>query len=170
MSEFTKYAKLTSPFVESIFNSPGDINPSRRISSVRLAEYLNVDVDQIYTLAGSIQPVSISQDQAAYCAYVRNTLHLNRREASLIFGLGKSAFGSIELGLREPSTTLLMLLHVLDNHPKLIRELKALAHQLGVLSPNRRNLSTCQNIGDGKPAWHCFRTHQQADSIFRTTF
>ena len=130
LSELAAIAALTPAFVFDVFNNPANVNPRRKISVEKLARYLNVSVDQIYSWSGSIRHVNVIEDKAAYCAYVRNKLHLNRREASLAFGLGKSAFGSIELGTREPSLTLLMLLSILDKYPKLLGELKALAQQL----------------------------------------
>ncbi|MET3109092.1 DNA-binding transcriptional regulator YiaG [Oxalobacteraceae bacterium GrIS 1.18] len=130
LTEFVKFTGLTTAFVVDVFNNPANVNPKHKISSERLARYLNVPVDQIYSWAGSNQHVDVNDDKAAYCAYVRNKLHLNRQEASLTFGLGKSAFGSIELGQREPSLTLLMLLSILDKHPKLLDELKLFAQQL----------------------------------------
>lgn len=42
--------------------------------------------------------------------------------------------------------------------------------ETGVVATNRRNFSTCKNLGDGKPACHRFRMSQQAESVFRTTF
>ena len=57
---------------------------------------------------------------------VRKKLDLDQREASEIFGGGVNAFSRYENGRTKPSLALVKLLKVLDRHPDLLSEVKAL--------------------------------------------
>ena len=57
---------------------------------------------------------------------VRKKLDLDQREASEIFGGGVNAFSRYENGRTKPSLALVKLLKVLDRHPDLLSEVRAL--------------------------------------------
>ena len=57
---------------------------------------------------------------------VRKKLDLDQREASEIFGGGVNAFSRYENGKTKPSLALVKLLKVLDRHPDLLSEVRAL--------------------------------------------
>ena len=56
---------------------------------------------------------------------VRKKLHLDQREAAEIFGGGVNAFSRYENGKTKPSLALVKLLKVLDRHPDLLGEIRA---------------------------------------------
>ena len=56
---------------------------------------------------------------------VRKKLHLDQREAAEIFGGGANAFSRYENGKTKPSLALVKLLKVLDRHPDLLGEIRA---------------------------------------------
>src|ERR1035437_4127036 len=56
---------------------------------------------------------------------VRKKLDLDQREAAEIFGGGVNAFSRYENGKTKPSLALVKLLKVLDRHPDLLAEVRA---------------------------------------------
>jgi HTH-type transcriptional regulator/antitoxin MqsA len=56
---------------------------------------------------------------------VRKKLDLDQREAGEIFGGGVNAFSRYENGKTKPSLALVKLLKVLDRHPDLLAEVRA---------------------------------------------
>jgi HTH-type transcriptional regulator / antitoxin MqsA len=54
---------------------------------------------------------------------IRKKLGLTQKEAAAVFGGGVNAFSRYEKGEIEPSTSTRKLLHLLDKHPELIKEL-----------------------------------------------
>ncbi len=60
-----------------------------------------------------------------YIAKVRKKLDLDQREAAEIFGGGLNAFSRYENGKTKPPLALVKLLKVLDRHPDLLEEVKA---------------------------------------------
>lgn len=61
-----------------------------------------------------------------YIASVRKKLALDQREAAEIFGGGVNAFSRYENGKTRPPLALVKLLRVLDHHPELLNEIRAL--------------------------------------------
>jgi HTH-type transcriptional regulator/antitoxin MqsA len=57
---------------------------------------------------------------------VRKKLQLDQREAAEIFGGGVNAFSRYENGKTKPPLSLVKLLKVLDRHPDLLEEIKAI--------------------------------------------
>ena len=57
---------------------------------------------------------------------VRKKLQLEQREAAEIFGGGVNAFSRYENGKTKPPLSLVKLLKVLDRHPDLLDEIKAI--------------------------------------------
>lgn len=86
-----------------------DLTESRRVSAAMLAFNKHVN-------AGIVPP--------EYITAVRRKLQINRREAGEIFGGGPNAFSRYESGKTNPSTPLVMMLKLLDNHPELWDEVK----------------------------------------------
>jgi HTH-type transcriptional regulator/antitoxin MqsA len=62
----------------------------------------------------------------AFIASVRKKLALDQQEAAEIFGGGVNAFSRYENGKTKPPLALVKLLKVLDHHPELLAEVKAL--------------------------------------------
>jgi HTH-type transcriptional regulator/antitoxin MqsA len=60
-----------------------------------------------------------------FIASVRKKLALDQREAAEIFGGGANAFSRYENGKTKPSLALVKLLKVLDRHPDLLSEVRA---------------------------------------------
>ena len=56
---------------------------------------------------------------------VRKKLHLDQREAAEIFGGGINAFSRYENGKTRPPLALVKLFKLLDRHPDLLREIRA---------------------------------------------
>jgi HTH-type transcriptional regulator/antitoxin MqsA len=61
----------------------------------------------------------------AFIASVRKKLALDQREAAEIFGGGVNAFSRYENGKTKPPLALVKLLKVLDRHPDLLNEVRA---------------------------------------------
>ncbi|MDP1654236.1 MAG: type II toxin-antitoxin system MqsA family antitoxin [Rhodocyclaceae bacterium] len=61
----------------------------------------------------------------SFIAHVRKKLSLDQREAAEIFGGGVNAFSRYENGKTKPSLALVKLLKVLDQHPDLLKEVRA---------------------------------------------
>lgn len=60
-----------------------------------------------------------------YITIVRKKLKLDQREAAEIFGGGVNAFSRYETGKTKPSVAVVKLLKVLDRHPELLDEIRA---------------------------------------------
>lgn len=60
-----------------------------------------------------------------YIAKVRRKLDLDQRQAAEIFGGGINAFSRYENGKTKPSLALVKLLKMLDRHPDLLDEVRA---------------------------------------------
>lgn len=60
-----------------------------------------------------------------FIASVRKKLNLGQREAADIFGGGINAFSRYENGKTKPPLALVKLLKVLDRHPDLLSEVRA---------------------------------------------
>jgi HTH-type transcriptional regulator/antitoxin MqsA len=60
-----------------------------------------------------------------FIAIVRKKLKLDQREAAEIFGGGVNAFSRYENGKTKPPLALVKLLKVLDRHPDLLNEVRA---------------------------------------------
>ncbi len=56
---------------------------------------------------------------------VRKKLNLDQREAAEIFGGGVNAFSRYETGKTKPPLTLVQLFKVLERHPELLAEIRA---------------------------------------------
>ena len=72
------------------------------------------------------QQINASIVDPDFIVGVRKKLDLDQREASEIFGGGVNAFSRYENGRTKPSLALVKLLKVLDRHPDLLSEVKAL--------------------------------------------
>ena len=70
--------------------------------------------------------VNASIVDPGFIASVRKKLSLDQREAAEIFGGGVNAFSRYESGKTKPSLALVKLLKVLDRHPDLLNEVKAI--------------------------------------------
>ena len=62
----------------------------------------------------------------AFIVNVRKKLALDQQEAAEIFGGGVNAFSRYENGKTKPSLALVKLLKLLDTHPELLQEVKAI--------------------------------------------
>ncbi len=69
--------------------------------------------------------VNASIVDPAFIASVRKKLKLDQREAAEIFGGGVNAFSRYENGKTKPPLALVKLLKVLNRHPELLDEIKA---------------------------------------------
>ena len=68
--------------------------------------------------------VNASIIDPAFIARVRKKLHLDQRQAALLFGGGVNAFSRYETGKTKPPLALIKLLKLLDKHPDLLSEVK----------------------------------------------
>ncbi|MNT62404.1 Antitoxin MqsA [compost metagenome] len=57
---------------------------------------------------------------------MRRKLELDQREAGEIFGGGVNAFSRYETGRTKPPLALVKLLKLLDRHPNLLEEIRAI--------------------------------------------
>jgi HTH-type transcriptional regulator/antitoxin MqsA len=55
---------------------------------------------------------------------IRKKLGLRQAEAGQLFGGGVSAFSDYERGKRQPHKSVLLLLHLLNRHPDLLKEVR----------------------------------------------
>ena len=78
-----------------------------------LMMHFNKEINAAY-----VDPLFITQ--------VRKKLCLDQREAAEIFGGGVNAFSRYENGKTKPPLALVKLLQVLDRHPDLLGEIRAL--------------------------------------------
>lgn len=70
--------------------------------------------------------VNASIVDPGFIAAVRKKLALDQREAAEIFGGGVNAFSRYENGKTKPPLALVKLLKVLDRHPELLNEVRAI--------------------------------------------
>lgn len=70
--------------------------------------------------------VNASIIDPGFIADVRKKLNLDQREAAEIFGGGVNAFSRYENGKTKPPLALIKLLKVLDRHPDLLAEVRAI--------------------------------------------
>jgi len=62
--------------------------------------------------------------QASELRAIRKRLNLTQRQAAQLFGGGANAFSDYERGTAKPARSTVLLLHLLDNHPELLQELR----------------------------------------------
>jgi HTH-type transcriptional regulator/antitoxin MqsA len=58
---------------------------------------------------------------------IRKKLGLRQAEAGMLFGGGVSAFSDYERGKRQPHKAVVLLLQLLNRHPELLNEIRAVA-------------------------------------------
>ena len=108
--ETTTLPQVTGDFCSACNESILDATESRRTMNLMLA--FNKQVN-----ASIVDP--------EFIANVRKKLALDQREAAEIFGGGVNAFSRYENGKTKPPLALVKLLKVLDRHPDLLDEVKA---------------------------------------------
>ena len=62
--------------------------------------------------------------QAGELKAIRKRLKLTQRQAAELFGGGANAFSDYERGTTKPARSTVLLLHLLDQHPELLQELR----------------------------------------------
>ena len=108
--EVTAIPAVVGDFCSACGEAVLDAGESSRVSAAMLA--FNKQVN-----ASIVDP--------GYIAYVRKKLALDQREAAEIFGGGVNAFSRYENGKTKPPLALVKLLKVLDRHPELLSEVRA---------------------------------------------
>lgn len=108
--EATAIPAVVGDFCSACGEAVLDAGESSRVSAAMLA--FNKQVN-----ASIVDP--------GYIAYVRKKLALDQREAAEIFGGGVNAFSRYENGKTRPPLALVKLLKVLDRHPELLSEVRA---------------------------------------------
>ena len=108
--ESTILPGVTADFCPACDESITDASQTKRVMDLMLA--FNKQVN-----AASIDP--------SYISTVRKKLDLNQREAAEIFGGGVNAFSRYENGKTKPPLALVKLLKMLDRHPDLLAEVRA---------------------------------------------
>ncbi len=108
--EATVLPQVTGDFCPACDESVLDLQQSRR--TMDLMNEFNRQVN-----AAIVDP--------AFIAGVRKKLDLDQREAAEIFGGGVNAFSRYETGKTKPPLALVKLLKVLDRHPDLLAEVRA---------------------------------------------
>ncbi len=63
--------------------------------------------------------------QADELRAIRRRLKLTQRQAAELFGGGANAFSDYERGTTRPARSTVLLLHLLDHHPELLKELRS---------------------------------------------
>ena len=82
--------------------------------------------DRYSELIGTFQrQVNAAFVDPTYITRVRRKLDLDQRQAAELFGGGVNAFSRYENGKTKPPLALVKLLKLLDRHPDLLEELKA---------------------------------------------
>ena len=109
--ESTMLPAVTADFCTACDESITDASQTKRVMDLMLA--FNKQVN-----AASVDP--------SYITTVRKKLDLDQREAAEIFGGGVNAFSRYENGKTRPSLALVKLLKVLDRHPDLLAEVRAI--------------------------------------------
>ena len=108
--ETTILPQVTGDFCHACDESILDAEESRRTMSLMLE--FNKQVN-----ASIVDP--------EFIASVRKKLDLDQKEAAEIFGGGVNAFSRYENGKTKPPLALVKLLKVLDRHPDLLAEVRA---------------------------------------------
>ena len=108
--ETTILPQVTGDFCPACGESVLDATESRRTTNLMLE--FNKQVN-----ASIVDP--------EFIASVRKKLDLDQKEAAEIFGGGVNAFSRYENGKTKPPLALLKLLKVLDRHPDLLDEVRA---------------------------------------------
>ncbi|MGD0843457.1 MAG: type II toxin-antitoxin system MqsA family antitoxin [Geobacteraceae bacterium] len=81
------------------------------------------DADQVrYAKAGDELIHRARERQSKELRRIRKKLGLTQKEAAAIFGGGVNAFSRYERGEIEPNASTRKLLHLLDKHPELLKE------------------------------------------------
>ena len=81
------------------------------------------DADQVrYAEAGDDLIHHARERQSKELRRIRKKLGLTQKEAAAIFGGGVNAFSRYERGEIEPNASTRKLLHLLDKHPELLKE------------------------------------------------
>ena len=70
--------------------------------------------------------VNASLFDSSFISTIRKKLSLDQKEAGEIFGGGINAFSRYETGKTKPPVALIKLLKVLDKHPDLLNEVRAI--------------------------------------------
>ena len=82
--------------------------------------------DRYSEMVGLFQrQVNAAYVDPGYIAMVRRKLDLDQRQAAELFGGGVNAFSRYENGKTKPSLALVKLLKLLDRHPDLLSEVRA---------------------------------------------
>ena len=108
--ETTMLPAVTADFCNACDESITDASQTKRVMDLMLA--FNKQVN-----AASVDP--------SYITTVRKKLDLDQREAAEIFGGGVNAFSRYENGKTKPPLALVKLLKMLDRHPDLLAEVRA---------------------------------------------
>jgi HTH-type transcriptional regulator / antitoxin MqsA len=108
--ESTVLPAVTADFCTACDESITDASQTKRVMDLMLA--FNKQVN-----AASVDP--------SYITTVRKKLDLDQREAAEIFGGGVNAFSRYENGKTKPPLALVKLLKMLDRHPDLLAEVRA---------------------------------------------
>jgi HTH-type transcriptional regulator/antitoxin MqsA len=108
--ETTTIPAVTADFCPACDESITDMAETERV--MREMQAFNKQVN-----AAIVDPRFILQ--------VRKKLHLDQREAAEIFGGGINAFSRYENGKTRPPLALVKLFKLLDRHPDLLREIRA---------------------------------------------
>ena len=108
--ESTVLPAVTADFCTACDESITDASQTKRVMDLMLA--FNKQVN-----AASVDP--------SYITTVRKKLNLDQREAAEIFGGGVNAFSRYENGKTKPPLALVKLLKMLDRHPDLLAEVRA---------------------------------------------
>ena len=83
--------------------------------------------DRYSELIGAFQrQVNAAFVDPSYITRVRRKLDLDQRQAAELFGGGVNAFSRYENGKTKPPLALVKLLKLLDRHPNLLDELRAI--------------------------------------------
>ena len=81
------------------------------------------DADQLrYAKAGDDLILRARERQSKELRRIRKKLGLTQKEAAAIFGGGVNAFSRYERGEIEPNASTRKLMHLLDKHPELLKE------------------------------------------------
>ncbi|MET3106991.1 DNA-binding transcriptional regulator YiaG [Oxalobacteraceae bacterium GrIS 2.11] len=128
LNQISQHMGISPTLLADIKYGSCSLKQSHRKTVEKIANYLGVDVNQVYRWSGENirKPVPELSKTARYVTYMREKLEMNKRDAAAYFGLGKNAFIDYELDKREPSLLLLLVLKVLEDHPELFRNVNAL--------------------------------------------
>jgi HTH-type transcriptional regulator/antitoxin MqsA len=107
--------------VTKIFAVVGDDCPACGESVLGVAESSRVSA----AMLAFNRQVNASMVDPIFIANVRKKLALDQREAAEIFGGGINAFSRYENGKTKPPLALIKLFKVLDRHPELLSEIRA---------------------------------------------